>query len=307
MRSARRFAYHEAQALIDGGEGGHKDEVLTLHRLSQVLRKQRMANGALEVGGNEVKFKLDGRKGRPVEVYEKVMGPANWLIEEFMLLANKRVAAWVGRIKPHAPPFVYRIHDLPDPEKVEQLRTLAKSFGHNLHTDGPPEALPQAINALMQAIKGREEENILQAAHDTQHERRPCTARTTSGTTAWPSMHYTHFTSPIRRYPDLMVHRAMAHYLAHGKALDKKKLELSCTHSSAMEKRAGRCRAGQHQATSRRSTCPSPHGPQLRRCDQRAHHMGHVRGAHGEQVRRHDRRCAICRATGTASTRPATR
>jgi ribonuclease R len=236
MRSARRFAYHEAQALIDGGEGGHKEEVLTLHRLSQVLRKQRMANGALEVGGNEVKFKLDA-KGRPVEVYEKVMGPANWLIEEFMLLANKRVAAWVGRIKPHAPPFVYRIHDLPDPEKVEQLRTLAKSFGHNLHTDGPPEALPQAINALMQAIKGREEENIL----------RQLTIRTMSkavystdniGHYGLAFDDYTHFTSPIRRYPDLMVHRALAHYLAHGKALDKKKLELGCTHSSAMEKRA---------------------------------------------------------------------
>jgi ribonuclease R len=91
MRSARRFAYADAQALIDGGEGEFKDEVNTLHRLSQVLRKDRMANGALEVGGNEVKFKLD-EKGRPVEVYEKVMGPANWLIEEFMLLANKRVA-----------------------------------------------------------------------------------------------------------------------------------------------------------------------------------------------------------------------
>jgi ribonuclease R len=116
MRSARRFAYADAQALIDGGEGEFKDEVNTLHRLSQVLRKDRMANGALEVGGNEVKFKLD-EKGRPVEVYEKVMGPANWLIEEFMLLANKRVAAWVSDRKPSAPPFVYRIHDLPDPKR----------------------------------------------------------------------------------------------------------------------------------------------------------------------------------------------
>ncbi|MBK8582784.1 MAG: RNB domain-containing ribonuclease [Flavobacteriales bacterium] len=129
MRSARRFAYADAQALIDGQEGEYKHEVLT-HPLSQVLRKDRMANGALEVGGNEVKFKLD-EKGRPVDVYEKVMGPANWLIEEFMLLANKRVAAWVSNRKPSAPPFVYRIHDLPDPEKIQQLRVLAKSFGHN--------------------------------------------------------------------------------------------------------------------------------------------------------------------------------
>ncbi|MBK9539145.1 MAG: RNB domain-containing ribonuclease [Flavobacteriales bacterium] len=96
MRSQRRFAYAEAQAIIDGGDGDLKNEVLTFHRLAQVLRKERIANGALEIGGNEVKFKLD-ESGRPLGVYEKVMGSANWLIEEFMLLANKRVAAWVGK------------------------------------------------------------------------------------------------------------------------------------------------------------------------------------------------------------------
>ena len=131
-RSQRRFAYAEAQAIIDGkGEGAFKDEVLTLHKLAQVLRKDRMDNGALEIGGNEVKFKLD-EKGHPIEVIEKIMGSANWLIEEFMLLANKRVATWVGSLKKGGVhPFVYRIHDLPAPEKVEQLRSLAKSFGHS--------------------------------------------------------------------------------------------------------------------------------------------------------------------------------
>lgn len=236
MRSNRRFAYHEAQALIDGGEGEFKEDVLTLYALSKVLRKERMANGALEVGGNEVKFRLDPQ-GRPVEVYEKVMGPANWLIEEFMLLANKRVAAWVSHRKGGAPPFVYRIHDLPDPEKIQQLRTLAKSFGHHLKTDGRPEDLPKAINQLMREIKGTEEENIL----------RQVTIRSMSkaiystdniGHYGLAFDDYTHFTSPIRRYPDLMVHRAMAHYLASGKPLDKKKLEISCVHSSMMEKRA---------------------------------------------------------------------
>ncbi|MEO8734694.1 MAG: RNB domain-containing ribonuclease, partial [Flavobacteriales bacterium] len=131
MRSNKRFAYAGAQAIIDGGDGEFKDQVLTLYELSKVLRRDRLANGALEVGGNEVKFKLN-EKGQPIEVYEKVMGPANWLIEEFMLLANKRVAAWVSNRKGGAPPFVYRIHDLPDPEKVAQLRVLAKSFGHDL-------------------------------------------------------------------------------------------------------------------------------------------------------------------------------
>jgi ribonuclease R len=114
-----------------------KAKYLLLHRLAQVMRKERVANGALEIGGNEVKFKLD-EKGAPLGVYEKVMGPANWLIEEFMLLANKRVAAWVnkrpGGTERAKRPFVYRIHDLPDPEKVDQLRALAKSFGFTAAT-----------------------------------------------------------------------------------------------------------------------------------------------------------------------------
>ncbi|MCC6938237.1 MAG: ribonuclease R [Flavobacteriales bacterium] len=236
MRSQRRFAYAEAQAIIDGGDGDFKDEVLLLHRLAQVLRKDRIANGALEIGGNEVKFKLD-EKGAPIGVYEKVMGPANWLIEEFMLLANKRVAAWVGKRKEGGvPPFVYRIHDLPSPEKVEQLRALAKSFGHSLvaHKD---EELPQAINRLLHDVRGKEEENIIKqvairsmakAIYSTEN----------IGHYGLGFEHYTHFTSPIRRYPDLMVHRAMAHYQAGGNPLDKGDLDLSCKHSSQMEKQA---------------------------------------------------------------------
>lgn len=237
MRSRRRFAYAEAQAIIDGADGDFKDEVLLLHRLAQVLRKERIANGALEIGGNEVKFKLD-EKGAPIGVYEKVMGPANWLIEEFMLLANKRVATWVSKQKkgPAAPPFVYRVHDLPDPEKVEQLRALAKSFGHSLvvHKD---EDLPHAINRLLHEVKGKEEENIIKqvairsmskAVYSTEN----------IGHYGLAFEHYTHFTSPIRRYPDLLVHRALAHYLAGGKPLDREALEISCTHSSRMEKQA---------------------------------------------------------------------
>ena len=236
MNSDRRFAYADAQALIDGGQGEFKDEVLTLYELSKILRKERMENGALEVGGNEVKFKLD-EKGRPIEVYEKVMGPANWLIEEFMLLANKRVAAWVSSRKGGAPPFVYRVHDLPDPEKVQQLRVLAKSFGHNLKTDGRPEDLPKAINQLMREIKGTEEENILKQV-TIRSMSKAIYSTENIGHYGLAFDDYTHFTSPIRRYPDLMVHRAMAHYLAGGKPLDVKKLDISCAHSSAMEKRA---------------------------------------------------------------------
>lgn len=243
MRSRRRFAYQEAQAIIDGkGEGPYQEEVLLLHRLAQVLRKERIANGALEIGGNEVKFKLD-KDGKPLGVYEKVMGPANWLIEEFMLLANKRVATWVnkqpgGREGRHqrTRPFVYRIHDQPDPEKIDQLRALAKSFGHTLrHAD--VNELPHAINDLLKDVKGTEEENIIKqvairsmakAIYSTEN----------IGHYGLAFAYYTHFTSPIRRYPDLLVHRAMAHYLAGGDPLDREELELSCAHSSRMEKQA---------------------------------------------------------------------
>ena len=239
MRSQHRFAYQGAQAIIDGAapeDAPFRHEVLTLHKLAQVLRKERMENGALEIGGNEVKFKLD-EKGRPVAVYEKVMGSANWLIEEFMLLANKRVAAWVGSLKKGGVhPFVYRVHDLPDPEKVEQLRALAKSFGHELRTTSD-EDLPHAINRLLREIKGREEENII----------KQITIRTMAkaiystdniGHYGLGFEHYTHFTSPIRRYPDLLVHRALDHYLNHGRPLNKETLETSCVHSSQQEKRA---------------------------------------------------------------------
>ena len=236
MRSQRRFAYAEAQAIIDGADGDFRNEVLTLHRLAQVMRKERIENGALEIGGNEVKFKLD-EQGRPLGVYEKVMGPANWLIEEFMLLANKRVAAWVGQQKRGGvPPFVYRVHDLPDPEKIEQLRALAKSFGHNLVV-AKGEDLPHAINRLLQEVRGKDEENTIKqvairsmakAIYSTEN----------IGHYGLAFEHYTHFTSPIRRYPDLLVHRALAHYLAGGKPLDRDALDVSCKHSSRMEKQA---------------------------------------------------------------------
>lgn len=237
MRSHRRFAYADAQAVIDGkGEGEYQSEVLTLHKLAQIMRKARIANGALEIGGNEVKFKLDD-KGKPLSVYEKVMGPANWLIEEFMLLANKRVAASIGKPKNGKPlPFVYRIHDLPDPEKVDQLRALAKSFGHDMR-QAKGEGIAHAINQLLRDVTGTEEENIIKqvairsmakAIYSTEN----------VGHYGLAFEHYTHFTSPIRRYPDLLVHRAIAHYLESTKPLDQDALELACAHSSRMEKQA---------------------------------------------------------------------
>ena len=236
MRSHHRFAYAEAQSIIDGDDGPFKGEVLTLHRLAQIIRRERIANGALEIGGNEVKFKLD-EKGRPLGVYEKVMGPANWLIEEFMLLANKRVAAFVGKPRNgKGKPFVYRVHDLPDPDKVAQLRALARSFGHELDTTHA-EDLPHAINQLLRNVTGTEEENIIKQVAIRSMAKAIYTTENI-GHYGLAFEHYTHFTSPIRRYPDLLVHRALAHYLAGGMALDQGALELSCKHSSRMEKQA---------------------------------------------------------------------
>lgn len=237
MHADRRLSYAEAQVILDGnGSGPHQEVVLQLHQLSQVLRRDRIANGALEIGGNEVKFKLD-EEGRPLGVYEKVMGPANWLIEEFMLLANKRVATHIGRPrKGKAKPFVYRVHDLPDAAKMEQLRTLAHNFGHRLDISDMQQ-LPHALNALLRSVQGREEEGIIRqtmirsmakAVYSTEN----------IGHYGLAFTHYTHFTSPIRRYPDLMVHRALAHYGAGGASLDAGALEMSCLHSSRMEKQA---------------------------------------------------------------------
>jgi ribonuclease R len=244
MNSRRRFAYQEAQDIISGKvvdkespAAEFMDEVLQLHRLAEVLRRERIENGALEIGGNEIKFKLD-EQGKPLGVYEKVMGEANWLIEEFMLLANKRVAHWVNKQKKgtSVPPFIYRVHDLPDPDKVDQLRMLAHSFGHEL-VQKKGEDLPHAINRLLRDVRGKEEENIIKQIAIRSMAKAIYSTKNI-GHYGLAFEHYTHFTSPIRRYPDLLVHRAMAHYLAGGKHLNEGELELSAKHSSRMEKQA---------------------------------------------------------------------
>jgi ribonuclease R len=237
INSNQRFVYEDAQKIIEGGKGPYEDEVRLLHKWATEMRKNRMANGALEFSGVEVKFKLDD-KGKPVGVYQKVMKEANWLIEEFMLLANKKVAAFIGQ-KPKgqtAKTFVYRIHDLPDEEKLATLKDFVSRLGYKLKSTRPEQA-SVALNDLMHQLKDQPEEDIVkQMAIRTMS--KAVYSTDNIGHYGLAFDFYTHFTSPIRRYPDLIVHRLLHSYQNQGRNADKNEVERQCKHSSNMEKRA---------------------------------------------------------------------
>lgn len=237
-RSNRRFTYEEAQEVIETGKGDYCDEILTLDRIAKILRADRYAHGSVEFDRAEVKFDID-EQGHPTGVYFKVSKDANKLIEEFMLLANKTVATFIGkpvaRRKPKA--FVYRIHDMPDAGKLQDLATVAATFGYKLKINGDPEQVNQSLNKMLADVKGRAEENFLstlairsmaKAIYSTEN----------IGHYGLGFPFYTHFTSPIRRYPDMMVHRLLARYLNGGRSVNVDKLEDECKHSSEMEQLA---------------------------------------------------------------------
>ncbi|WP_324720188.1 ribonuclease R [Salinimicrobium sp. HB62] len=246
--SDARFAYEEAQYIIETTGGDIPSEisltgesrlvedsivsaVLKMNQIAEVMRKKRMREGAISFDKVEVKFELDD-KNEPVGVFFKTSKEANKLIEEFMLLANKKVAEFIGKQKPKKT-FVYRCHDEPDDEKLAALQSLVSKFGHKLNLRDQKQ-ISQSLNNLLENVQGKKEQNLI----DT------LTIRTMSkayysteniGHYGLAFSHYSHFTSPIRRYPDVMAHRLLQHYLDNGKSAPEEEYESKCQHSSNME------------------------------------------------------------------------
>ena len=236
IHSDQRFSYEQAQEVIESGAGTFAEEIKILNGLHEILRKERFKKGAVNFETTEVKFKLDAQ-GKPLMVVPKVRKEAHKLIEEFMLLANRAVATYVYKMKKgeEKNTFVYRTHDFPNPEKVADFAVFAKQFGHTLQID--EENVSRSLNKLMDSIEGKPEQNVLQSLAVR------AMAKAKYTTEAKPHFglafdHYTHFTSPIRRYPDMMVHRLLQYYLDGGKSVSKKEFEEKCVHSSQREKRA---------------------------------------------------------------------
>ena len=260
--SNRRFTYEEAQSIIETGEGDYKEEILTLNNLAKILREKRFADGAIDFDRYEVKFEIDD-KGKPLSVYFKESKEANHLIEEFMLLANRTVAEAIGGA-PKAKPayktinsddanttetiskaskgqakktFVYRIHEQPDPDKMQNFAEFIGRLGYKLKTTGSKGEITKSINSLLDKAKGKPEQNLIETlAVRSMQKAKYSTVNIGHYGLAFPF--YTHFTSPIRRYPDMMVHRLLERYLKGGRSVNSEDYEDCCDHCSAQEQLA---------------------------------------------------------------------
>ena len=234
IKSDRRFSYKEAQQVIDTGEGDMCLEMLKLNLLARIMREKRFKAGAVAFEREEVRIEVD-EKGRPVRIYAREHNISNELIEEFMLLANKQVAEFIGKTKDSAAKktFVYRIHDRPDPEKLQKFSHFIKRFGYKLSLkSGKETAL--SLNKLLDEVRGTREQDIVENLA-LRSMAKAIYATGNIGHYGLAFDYYTHFTSPIRRFPDMMVHRLLADYLAGAPSRNQKKYEKMCRHSSKME------------------------------------------------------------------------
>jgi len=237
IHSDRRFTYEEAQEILEKKAGEHSEALLAVDALAKKLRARRFSEGSIDFNTDEVKFQLD-EKGHPLGVFIKSMKDSNQLIEDFMLLANRRVATYVGQPKQGQPKsFVYRVHDSPDPEKLNKLRNFLKNLGYKLPKSTDTKDTHNVIKELLKHAEGQPEENVIREMAIRSMAKAIYTANNI-GHYGLAFEFYSHFTSPIRRYPDVMVHRLLQRYLEGGTSAEESELELKCRHSSLMEKRA---------------------------------------------------------------------
>lgn len=238
IHSRRRFTYEEAQQVIETGKGDCAAELKLLHTLSKKMRAKRMKKGAIAFEKDEVRFKLD-ETGKPTGIYLKTRKDAHLLVEDFMLLANETVARFGSKVhkgKKHSP-FVYRVHNTPDPAKLEQFSAVAARFGYQIKFSEPKNAAG-IFNTLLVKIQGKPEQNVLETLAIRSMAKAEYTTENI-GHYGLAMEHYTHFTSPIRRYPDVLVHRLLSELLADSsKIIDKEELEGRCKNSSLMERKA---------------------------------------------------------------------